>query len=57
MFDFVQLISAEERTYSNGILSVRKHMPSIFLISLSKSGCFLIAGPEVPHIWAISGQQ
>lgn len=57
MYDFVQLISAEERTYSNGILSVRKHMPSIFLISLTKSGCFLIAGPGVPHIWAISGQQ
>lgn len=41
MYDFVQLISAEAGMYSDDFfLSEKKHMPSIFLISLTKSGLF-----------------
>lgn len=40
MYDFVQLISAEAGTYSKDISFEKKHMPSIFLISLTKSGLF-----------------
>lgn len=40
MYDFVQLISAEEGMHSNDFLTEKKHIPSIFLISLTKSGLF-----------------
>lgn len=40
MCDFVQLIPAEAGTYSNDISSEKNHMPSIFLISLTKSSLF-----------------
>lgn len=40
MYDFVQLISAEAGMQSDDFSTEKKHMPSIFLISLTKSGLF-----------------
>lgn len=56
MYDFVQLISAELGMHSNDFSTEKKHMPSIFLISLSKSGLFSHnmswSSPYVGYFWA-----
>lgn len=60
MYDFVQLISVEEireGMHSDYFSTEKKHMPSIFLISLTKSGLFSHSKSwsftYVGYFWAI----